>query len=419
MIIAYAMGTYGDVHPVLGICLELKRYYQGEIVIISSEKFKEIIESEGFVCHSVSSVDAYERTYNDPETWTNNSYKHVIDFHIPTIEPTYKIIRNLVEENNVTCIIGTNSISGAYYAAENMGIPFIHLYLAPSSDATIVHREFSYSAKSISRKIESISRNIQGYKFALGFYRNVIGPHINKSLSSLGLKKIGLSKYLGIKKSKFVVKVALFPEWFVFNPNEKNYDIHYCGFPLYDPKDSSNNQLIDKILNESASKPICITPGSGVKNISSDIKKLDLVCRALNKVGIYVSRYIDDIDTSNYKSLIFLSYVDFSYLLPRCELFIHHGGIGSSAAGVAAGIPQFLRVMNFDQPDNAWRLQRLGVSLHRDKEECDVKRMLLDINKIIHSSFMPSAAKALSKRVIRENGLNSAALHILKKIYNT
>ena len=40
---------------------------------------------------------------------------------------------------------------------------------------------------------------------------------------------------------------------------------------------------------------------------------------------------------------------------------VHHGGIGTCAAGLAAGIPQVVVPRAFDQPDNAARLVRLGV----------------------------------------------------------
>jgi rhamnosyltransferase subunit B len=47
--------------------------------------------------------------------------------------------------------------------------------------------------------------------------------------------------------------------------------------------------------------------------------------------------------------------------LPRCSAIVHHGGIGTTAQGLAAGVPQIVMPMAHDQPDNAERLIRLGV----------------------------------------------------------
>ena len=55
------------------------------------------------------------------------------------------------------------------------------------------------------------------------------------------------------------------------------------------------------------------------------------------------------------------SYVPFSQVLPRAAAFVSHGGIGSVAQGIAAGVPQLATPMGFDQFDNASRLEDLGI----------------------------------------------------------
>lgn len=47
-------------------------------------------------------------------------------------------------------------------------------------------------------------------------------------------------------------------------------------------------------------------------------------------------------------------------LLRRAHAFIHHGGIGSCAQGLAAGIPQLLVPRAYDQFENAAAIQRMG-----------------------------------------------------------
>ena len=50
-----------------------------------------------------------------------------------------------------------------------------------------------------------------------------------------------------------------------------------------------------------------------------------------------------------------------AHVLPRCAALVSHGGIGTLAQGLAAGVPQLTMPMGFDQPDNVTRLERLGV----------------------------------------------------------
>ena len=51
----------------------------------------------------------------------------------------------------------------------------------------------------------------------------------------------------------------------------------------------------------------------------------------------------------------------FSRVFARCAAVVHHGGVGTAAQGLAAGVPQLIMPMAHDQPDQAQRLKRLGV----------------------------------------------------------
>src|SRR5205809_725560 len=50
----------------------------------------------------------------------------------------------------------------------------------------------------------------------------------------------------------------------------------------------------------------------------------------------------------------------FQELLPLCTAVVHHGGIGTTARALAAGTPQLVLPLAWDQPDNAARVGRLG-----------------------------------------------------------
>ena len=62
-------------------------------------------------------------------------------------------------------------------------------------------------------------------------------------------------------------------------------------------------------------------------------------------------------------------FVPLSRLLLHTTAIVHHGGIGTCAQGLAAGVPHLVRPMSFDQFDNSRRLMRLGVA-----EEISVRK---------------------------------------------
>jgi UDP:flavonoid glycosyltransferase YjiC (YdhE family) len=54
-------------------------------------------------------------------------------------------------------------------------------------------------------------------------------------------------------------------------------------------------------------------------------------------------------------------YVPFSWLLPQVAALAYHGGIGTLAQAVHAKVPQLVVPHGYDQFDNAWRIERLGL----------------------------------------------------------
>jgi UDP:flavonoid glycosyltransferase YjiC (YdhE family) len=57
------------------------------------------------------------------------------------------------------------------------------------------------------------------------------------------------------------------------------------------------------------------------------------------------------------------AFAPFRQLLPRCAAFVHHCGIGTTAAAVEAGCPQLVLPLAWDQNDNAARVVKLGAGM--------------------------------------------------------
>jgi len=69
---------------------------------------------------------------------------------------------------------------------------------------------------------------------------------------------------------------------------------------------------------------------------------------------------------------------------------IHHGGIGTLGCALGAGVPQLVLPLGADRPDNAVRLQRLGVAEYLPPPQwkpqliADALRRLLDSPAVSH-----------------------------------
>ena len=54
-------------------------------------------------------------------------------------------------------------------------------------------------------------------------------------------------------------------------------------------------------------------------------------------------------------------YLPFSDVLPRAAMLVYHGGIGTLAQTIKAGIPHLVVPNGHDQFDNGFRIERLGL----------------------------------------------------------
>lgn len=96
--------------------------------------------------------------------------------------------------------------------------------------------------------------------------------------------------------------------------------------------------------------PICVSFGSMVNR---DAKRIDEVVREslkrTHQRGIILSGW-GGMDQSSSKDLLYLESAPHDWLLPRCKLVIHHGGAGTTSAGLCAGIPNIVVPFTADQP---------------------------------------------------------------------
>ena len=76
-------------------------------------------------------------------------------------------------------------------------------------------------------------------------------------------------------------------------------------------------------------------------------------------------------------------YLPFSGLLPHAALLVYHGGIGTLAQTIKAGIPHLVVPSGHDQFDNAWRIERLGLGRGIPQAQYRASRAVAAIRAIL------------------------------------
>jgi UDP:flavonoid glycosyltransferase YjiC (YdhE family) len=98
-------------------------------------------------------------------------------------------------------------------------------------------------------------------------------------------------------------------------------------------------------------------------------------------------------------------YVPFRPLLPRAAAVIHHGGIGSTAQGLAAGIPQLLMPLAHDEFDNAARVKSLGIGSEVRPNCFCAKAVARELEDLLGSPAVRRACVELAERCQPARGI--------------
>lgn len=106
--------------------------------------------------------------------------------------------------------------------------------------------------------------------------------------------------------------------------------------------------------------PVCITFGSMVNR---DKEKIDrIVHKSLKQTGnrgVILSGW-SGVEKASSNDLLYLEAAPHDWLFPRCRMVIHHGGAGTTAAGLRAGIPNIVVPFLGDQLFWGERVQAIG-----------------------------------------------------------
>ena len=114
--------------------------------------------------------------------------------------------------------------------------------------------------------------------------------------------------------------------------------------------------------------------------------------------------------TGNLPDTIFmLDSIPFSWLFPRVAAVVHHGGAGTIAAGLRAGVPSIIVPFFADQPYWGQRVADLGVGpvpIPRKKLTAD--RLAQAIQTAVTDQAMRQRAADLGAKIRAEDGVARA-----------
>lgn len=142
------------------------------------------------------------------------------------------------------------------------------------------------------------------------------------------------------------------------------------------------------------------------------LEQVRRVCERLDRRAL-VSAGWSRFETAGSDRVRVVGAVDHEAVLPRCVAAVHHGGAGTTAAVVSAGLPSVVCSVFADQPFWGERVRALGIGAHVPFAELDEAALEKGVRTALEPSVARQAAD-LGAKLRLEGGAAARAANLLE-----
>jgi rhamnosyltransferase subunit B len=396
-----ALGSSGDVLPFCGLGRAL-RARGHEVTVAANPHFRRVIARAGLGFAPLGDEDEYEAMCDSPKFMCRlRGFRFLMDWVSTLIRPVYE----LAAAHRDALVVAHPLAFGARVAEERLGVRTATLVLSPA-----ILR--SAHAPPVWPGLPNAAFLPSWYKRAIWWATDrlildpAVAPPLNAFRAAKGLPPV--ARVLSYPHDGEHLFVGMFPAWFAPPQPDWPRRLVLAGFPLHDEGDGALPADVDAFL-DGGTPPLVFTPGTGNRWARAFFgAALDATVR-LGARAIFLTPHREQLPRSLPPSVRQVPYVPLGRLLPRARAFVHHGGIGSAAAALAAGVPQLAMPFAHDQPDNAARLCRLGVAATLPAHRASGPRVAAALDRLLGATATAARTRELAARLRPRAALGFAA----------
>lgn len=393
-ILMFAIGTAGDVHPSIAIGRALLARGH-RVLLVANSYFEPSVRAAGLDFESSGTAEEYLRTVENPELWKfGKGFKILFEQILAQMRPVYELIRREYRKGE-TAVVAPASAFGARIAQEKLGVPLVHLHLQP----IVLRSRYEQPGVTVPSWFKPLLKPLREVWLA-ALDRWILDPALlpetNAFRAELGLPPLHRPFDHWIHAPELVI--GLFPDWFAPPQPDWPKQLRLTGFMLYDEGQVREASPALESFLDAGEAPLAFALGTGMRNAKEYFEKSAEVCRQLGRRGILLTQFREQLPERLPPGVVHFDYVPFSQLLPRAALFTHHGGIGTMAQAMRAGVPQLITPFNFDQPDNAARLKRLGAGDLIRPDKYEVEPVARKIAALLASPAVRTVCRTIKQR---------------------
>jgi UDP:flavonoid glycosyltransferase YjiC (YdhE family) len=401
-IVITSFGSLGDLYPYLALARQLKQRGH-EAVLATSAYYRPLVEKEGVTFYPVRpDIDLENRAgirrVMDPKRGPEVLIRESL---VPYLRDSYA---DLAAATYGADLLVTHPITFAGpLVAERYQIPWVSTVLAPMSFFSAydlpVFPPLPWVAR-LYRRRTVVSRALRRL---MKWMTHTWTEPIRQLRAELGLSPRGDPLYEG--QFSPGLTLALFSPLLAEPQPDWPPHTQVTGFVFNDTSDSLPPKVAQFLAAGPA--PLVFTLGSSVVSAAGSFYEesveavQQLGCRAVLLVGTDPqNQLLEPLP----KGVLMVPYAPHASLFPRAQVIIHQGGAGTTAQALRSGRPMLVVPHAYDQPDNASRVQQLGVARTLFPKRYVAARVAAQLRAILAEPRYAQRALVVGRRVQSEAG---------------
>ena len=379
-----------------------------QVTLVGHPDWAEETKAAGLRFVSTNEPTRGDLIQNHPEI-VSLKYGGLTSFHllvhrgvVPSFDFTMAALLAEIDRHDV--MVTHHFVLPAEVASDLTGIPRVTVSLAPGvipSAYTLPGPHFGHSGNGIFSRIRNRFIWFMGQLCACV----MVDPMVNSLRRKHGLPKTRNAVF-GAHSS--ILNLQLYSEHFASRQPDWSAEKKYGGFCYYDPPGiSALAPELEEFLSR-GEPPVLFTLGSTVvQNAGSFYHMAVEALESLGLRGILLIGPEENRPANLPNTILALPYAPYGLLMPRVCAVVHQCGIGTLSHTLRAGVPSIAYPFAFDQPNNARRIEALGVAEIILPGQRDVKHLREALQRLL-AGEAPERARRLGEIIRAEDGVGKA-----------
>ena len=146
-----------------------------------------------------------------------------------------------------------------------------------------------------------------------------------------------------------------------------------------------------------------------VESPADTVAMISAACAQLGERALVCSGWSDFSDVPHFDHVKVVGAVNHAATFPACRAVVHHGGAGTTAAGLRAGVPTLILWIAFDQPIWGAAVKRLKVGTAQRFSTITRESLVADLRTILAPQYITRAREIAARMTKPAESVTAAA----------